>query len=180
MKLIIPFLLISFFFLGCEKATIKSSDDHSYNTYEANPRLSGGEVGFKLDQKTGDTVELMYKGKSYVPAHKDTVFVELVEPPSKLDEPVFDVDAHRRVTVEQGWEEERCFNLRQLSTVGWYKGCIVYNKKLGEPLDPSKEFSEYFGSRKKITPVMVYAEREKAANFMISYVRKMKGKECNE
>lgn len=111
---------------------------------------------------------------------KDTVFVSLVEPPSKLDKPVFDIVAHRKVTVEQGWENDKCFNLRQLSTVGWYKGCIVYNKKVNEPLDPSKEYSEYFGTVKKITPVMVYAEREKAANFMIAYVRKMKGKECNE
>lgn len=31
------------------------------------PKLFGGEVGMKLDQKTGHVVELMYKGKSYTP-----------------------------------------------------------------------------------------------------------------
>lgn len=54
---------------GCEKpTTIKSSQIHYGAITE--PRLSSCGIGIKRDQKTGDTVELMYNGKSYVPIEK--------------------------------------------------------------------------------------------------------------
>jgi hypothetical protein len=69
MKTLIPFLLISLFFLGCEeKKTIKSSDIKDGAI--TGSKLSGCGIGFKFDQQTGDTVELMYKGKSYIPVAK--------------------------------------------------------------------------------------------------------------
>lgn len=60
-----------------EPRTIKSSDIKDGAV--TNPKLSGGEIGIKFDQKTGRIVELMYKSKSYVPIEERDSLRKLVK-----------------------------------------------------------------------------------------------------
>lgn len=64
----ISIILLALFLLGCDKAPIQVRSSEIKDEAIAEPKLSSCGVGILFDQKTGDTVAIMYKGKQFVPA----------------------------------------------------------------------------------------------------------------
>ena len=66
--------LLALFLLGCDKAPIQVRSSEIKDEAIAGHKLSSCGVGIFFDQKTGDTVAIMYKGKQFVPiAERDSL-----------------------------------------------------------------------------------------------------------